>query len=123
MAVTNKDKIEVTTEFLIRVALRLKRASDPMCEQIEQMLLDHDRVHSGPKEVKEGDIVEPKTGWNVLRAGDTAHGKAIVLSMNPSVLCSLEGAFDWRGYSLENFIPVGRVNETVLAQLKQKWGI
>lgn len=121
----NKDKPMVlmeasTVETLVNF-FKTGEANDEVIKAIEKMEsnLNHlNRVLARKVEIEVGDIVEPKPGWNTLRAGRTAYGEAVVISLDPFILISEDGAFQWHGGNEpKNFNMVGTVNDQKLRTL------
>lgn len=68
------------------------------------------------------DLVVPKPSRNTLRAGTTAYGYAVILSMSPFVLCSRDGKNTWQDAESANFERVGRIPMDEILQLNSKFG-
>lgn len=92
-------------------------------EKIKQSYYVHLRTCSGNLEIEVGDIVEPKVGHNFLRAGNTAYGEAVVLSINPFYIASSDGKMDWRDNSPINFTIKGRADSNTMLFLNHIWKI
>lgn len=96
--------------------VKIARALD----ELEDSLNNHRRIHDGVKEIKVGDIVTPKTGWNTLRAGSTAYGQAVVVDLNPFLIVSIDGLCEWPKTDPSNFIIAGQANEITMLLLNAK---
>jgi hypothetical protein len=121
----NKDKpmvlMEMGTVQTIADFFKSGEASDEVIkafEKLESNLNHTKRVLAREEEIIVGDIVEPKPGWNTLRAGRNAYGQAVVISLDPFVLISQDGESVWTGGNEpKNFNMVGTVNEQKLKTL------
>lgn len=61
----------------------------------------------------EGYRVKPKSGRNYLRAGITAYGDALVVSVKPFVIISFDGRHVWEGLDQDLFDMYDRIEGRV----------
>jgi hypothetical protein len=118
---TEKDKILVDVEDLAFMIGALEASSGNWVPQRVRDALDYyDRSQTG--EIQQWDIVEPKSGKNNLRAGNTAYGKAVVVSMSPFLLASEDQQFSWAQLDPKHFDIVGRAPMNLIQILNSKFG-
>ena len=60
---------------------------------------------------------------NTLRAGQTAYGEAVVLSLNPFILASVDSKFKWDNVKPEQFEHRGVMYTRAVEQLQELWEI
>lgn len=134
MQESNKEMIQVDVESLEKVMAALKVlitgkfppiGSDKKkaIDNIEESLLNHKRLTQFPPEIKQGDVVEPKVGRNTLRAGTTAYGRAVVISMSPFQIVSTDNLYTWSDIRPSDFVTVGAVRSDVLKNLIASWAL
>jgi hypothetical protein len=80
------------------------------------------RLADDPTKWLQWDLIVPKPSRNILRAGNTAYGYAVILSMSPFVLCSRDGKNKWQDAEPANFERVGRIPMDEIIQLNTKFG-
>ena len=76
-----------------------------------------DQYERRSKLPEQWDIVEPKPGKNNFRAGNTAHGRAIMLYPDEGVFVSMDGKHVWSGFNINHHIVVGRLSECEIEKI------
>lgn len=115
----NKDEILVRAEDLQTMIDFLDRFDGPVPLRA-RTALDMYNLRKDAK-MEQWAIVEPKPSRNNLRAGDTAYGRAVVLSMSPFRLASPDKKFTWEKLDPEHFVPVGRADMETIVSLNTKF--
>ena len=80
------------------------------------------KLADDPAKWSQWDLIVPKEGKNFLRAGYTAYGSAVILSMSPFLLCSRDGRNRWSDANPADFERVGRIPMDEIIQLNTKFG-
>lgn len=114
------DKILVDSVDLEWMVENLQRAGARIPERVYVALDYHRRNKAG--NVLQWDIVSPKPGKNNLRAGDTAYGRAVVVSTSPFLLVSEDQKYSWEKLDPAHFVVVDRTPMSLILALNTKYG-
>jgi hypothetical protein len=119
MATDDKILISVTDLAFMVNALDT-RGGNWVPVPVRKALDYYDRSQEGL--IEQWDIVEPKSGKNNLRAGQTAYGRAVVVSTSPFLLASEDMKCSWEKLDPKHFNIVDRAPMNLIHNLNAKYG-
>lgn len=113
----------IAITHLCRVSMLASNSTKDYLCHLERAIADK-KVELGiSRPIEIGNIVKPLPAHNTLRAGNTAYGEVVVLSLNPFVVGSADKKYKWDNVSAERFVYEGLMYGSVVRELREYWNI
>lgn len=130
MNTPNNDTLEIGVKEIAALiyTLKIQEVFPGSVEMHERKALSDllkaklDQYERRNKTPQQWDIVEPKTGKNNFRAGNTAYGRAVLLYPDEGTFVSEDGKFVWKGFNIDHHVVVGRLSMDDIVKLNASHG-